>query len=136
MVSNNISNRKSNNNINLLFKKKLIKSENNKNNNIRIFDPQENQTSILEKILLSKGKQNNKRYNEYYKDEKRKVKRTFNPNSLNHSNNYTRPLSQINKTNKEIILERKKSLLNINTTNNTYKNKKENNNYISLNNKK
>ena len=136
MVNNNISNRRSSNNINPHFKKKLIKSENNKNSNIRIFDPQEKQASTLEKILLSQGKPNNKRYNEYYKDEKRRVKRTFNPNSLNHINNYTRPLSQINKTNKEIILEKKKSLLNINTTNNTYKSKKENNNYISLNSKK
>ena len=102
IINNNILNKKNFRNIKCNSTKKLLKSENSKNNKIRIFDSNKSKPiTTLEKILLSRGnttnKKNKKNKKEVNKEEISKIKNSF----LNQNNHFNK--SYINNSNKNTI---------------------------------
>ena len=126
VINNNISNKKNLKNKKSNSTKKLLKSENTRNNNIRIFDSNKSKPpNTLETILLSQVKTKNKIFNEIKKED---IKISLLNKDLKLNKSF------INSSNKNTInaSERKNSLLNKYSNNN---NKKEYANYVCLNNR-
>ena len=130
IINNDILNKKNLGN-KRLNSQNLLKSENNKNNNIRRLIPKEKQIeTVLAEILLSQGKFKNKQNKIINKEKIWKIKEyPLNKNLQLNKSSIIQNKNEIN-GNKKFTSERNKSLINNNKCNNK---EIENNNCVCLN---